>query len=304
MKELNTIRGTFFDTINTITCDVSEANLCSSLALCDTYEQVLSRFAPGSDVWRINHAEGMWVEVCDDTITLLACAEQVRHASAGAFNVAVGSIAELWDFSGRTTALPSDEEVEQARQRMEQAVVSLEGNCVQVPAGTTIDLGGIAKGYICDCVADSLREDGATSGILNFGGNVVTIGNHPEGRPWQVGLQSPTAGRDKEIFASIASTDNAVVTSGVYERAFALNGQLYHHIIDPRTCYPAELNTTSATVIAEDGMLADALATALLIMEEEAGFALLEQFGAKGVALNTKHNLRYSQGLPIKFVDD
>lgn len=304
MAEFNTASGFFFDTVNTITCDLGTALLQDALELCSFYEQRLSRFVRDSDVWRINHAAGEPVEIGVDALKLLACAEQVRQASAGAFNVAMGSVTDLWGFSGDTTEMPSEEGLAHARRRMEGAVISIEDGRVSIPEGAAIDLGGIAKGYICDRVAEHLCSVGATSGVLNFGGNVTTIGSHPDGRPWQVGLQTPTAERNEDVFAVVKSSGGAVVTSGVYERAFIVDGRLCHHILDPRTCCPAKAGITSATVIAADGMLADALATALLVMGAGPGLALVSNFGARAVTLDMHGKLQYSEGMSLELVSN
>ncbi|MDR1358913.1 MAG: FAD:protein FMN transferase [Coriobacteriales bacterium] len=298
-SELNSIDGFYFDTSVALCADLPEPLLEEALTRCEAYEKLLSRFAPESDVWRINHAEGAPVAVNDDTMRILKCAEELRRASGGAFNTAVGSILELWDFSGNTTVVPDEAALEQARARMEAAELVIEGNQVRVPKGTTLDLGGIAKGYICERIAEYLREAGARSGLLNFGGNVATIGVHPLGRPWQVGLQNPRAERNQEVFAVVESSDSSVITSGVYERAFVLDGTIYHHILDPRTCYPAESTVISATVVLADGMVADALATTLLILGAEQGFSLVRSYGAEALVLDAQEHVSATKDFPL-----
>jgi thiamine biosynthesis lipoprotein len=297
--ELNSIEGFYFDTSIALSADVPESVLGEALARCEAYEKLLSRFAPGSDVWRINHAEGRPVTVAGDTLRILSCAEEMRRASGGAFNAAVGSILELWDFSGNTTVVPAEAALEEARARMEAAELDIEGNEVCIAQGTTLDLGGIAKGYICDRVADYLRESGARCGILNFGGNVATIGSHPQGRPWQVGIQTPSAERNQSVFAVVESSDNSVITSGVYERAFVLDGRVYHHILDPRSCFPSTSTIISATIVLRDGMVADALATALLILGVEQGFSLAQSYGAQALVMDAHGQVSATKGFPL-----
>ena len=270
-----------------------------ALEQCGSYERRLSRFTPGSDVWRINHAAGEPVEVDQDTLAILTCAEEMRVRSGGAFNCAIGSVVELWDFSGATTSLPEADKLQEAKSRMEHARITIEDNSVCVPKGTVIDLGGIAKGFICDQIAAFLCNSGVTCGVLNFGGNVRTIGEHPKGRPWQVGLQTPSAERDTSVFAAVESVNTSVVTSGIYERAFVLDGRIYHHILDPRTCYPTTSTITSATVVCKDGMLADALTTALLIMGAEEGLPFAQSFGVEALTLNLQGKLTATPGFPF-----
>jgi thiamine biosynthesis lipoprotein len=305
---MNSISGFHFDTTNSIACDVDKKLLDEALELCARYEALLSRFVEGSDVWRVNHAQGKPVEVSTETMTILNCAEELRVASGGAFNIAIGAASSLWRITksenkGAGPMPPSEPVLNKAAAKLRETHIKLEGNKVSVTAETTLDLGGIAKGYISDRVADFLREAGATGGLLNFGGNVVTIGRRSDGSPWRVGLQTPGVEREQSIFAFVTSSDGAVVTSGVYERAFVFEGRLYHHVLDPRDCRPARSGLLSATVTAAEAMLADGLATALLIMGPTDGLPLVERFGAQAVSLDGQGELSYTSGLPITILD-
>jgi thiamine biosynthesis lipoprotein len=299
---MNTVQGFHFDTVCVISAPADEKILVDALALCPRYEQLLSRFAEGSDVWRLNHAAGAAVEVSADTLTVLRCAEEVRQLSGGAFNIAIGATSRLWGFGEDNPAIPDDTALDRAVAKLADFALSIEGTRVCIPADATIDLGGIAKGYICDRIADHLRATGVRSALLNFGGNVVTVGEHPNGRPWQIGLQLPEAPRDQGIFASVASRNNAVVTSGTYERHFEMGGKSYHHILDPRTGCPAETDLLSTTVIASDSMLADALATALLVLGNAAGIALAQHFDVAFALLDSQHRLTHSGDLDITYM--
>ena len=112
------------------------------------------------------------------------------------------------------------------------------------------------------------RENGVENGILSLGGNVQALGTKPDGSLWRVGLQDPAD--ERALFATLELADKAVITSGAYERNFEQNGITYHHIIDPRTGYPAESGLSSVTIVSDDGTLADGLSTALYIMGKEA----------------------------------
>ncbi|MDR0347431.1 MAG: FAD:protein FMN transferase, partial [Coriobacteriales bacterium] len=187
---LTTVRGFHFDTVNVISCVADEQLLEEALGLCATFERLLSRFAEGSDVWRINHAQDSAVAISPHTAAVLALAQDVQEASRGAFNIAVGEAAALWDFSSATPAVPAADELSHAATRLAatrievcHGDVSLDTRpmCQVIRPHDTrdtrspnssntpqIDLGGIAKGYICDRVADFLRAKGVSSGLLNF----------------------------------------------------------------------------------------------------------------------------------------
>ncbi|MBE6005639.1 MAG: FAD:protein FMN transferase [Sarcina sp.] len=133
--------------------------------------------------------------------------------------------------------------------------------------GMEIDLGGIAKGYTGDRVGEIFEKYGIESGIISLGGNVQTFGAKEDGRSWRVAIQNPAS--DVEYLGVLDVEDKAVVTSGGYERYFEEKGVRYHHIIDPRTGYPADSGLLSATIICDEGILADGLSTSLFIMGRE-----------------------------------
>ena len=133
--------------------------------------------------------------------------------------------------------------------------------------GMEIDLGGIAKGYTSSRVMDIFREHGVKHGLVSLGGNVQAIGTKKNGKPWRVAIQNPES--EMEYLGVLNIEDKCVITSGGYERFFEKNGVHYHHIIDPRTGYPADSGLISATIISDDGALADGLSTSLFIMGKD-----------------------------------
>jgi thiamine biosynthesis lipoprotein len=145
--------------------------------------------------------------------------------------------------------------------------IHLEGNDVSLPGGMEIDLGAVAKGYAGDRLARMLKEAGVESAVLALGGNIQAVGARPDGSPWRVGVQSP----DKDGLLGVLSVcDRAVVTSGGYERFFTDDaGNVWWHIMDPATGYPARSGLVSVTIIGENGLTCDALSTALFIMGPE-----------------------------------
>ena len=133
--------------------------------------------------------------------------------------------------------------------------------------GLEIDLGGIAKGFTGDRVGEIFSRYNINSGIISLGGNVQAYGTKTNGKPWRVAIQNPES--SMEYLGVLDVQDKAVVTSGGYERFFEENGVRYHHIIDPRTGYPADSGLISATIVCEKGILADGLSTSLFIMGKD-----------------------------------
>ena len=203
----------------------------------------------------------------EETAALLQTALTLCEQTGGAYDPALGALSEAWGFSTGAYRVPEPDALAEAMQSSGAGLVQLDGISVTLTNGAQLDLGGIAKGYAAGRVRTILREAGVTSAIISLGGNVAAVGKKPDGSAWTVGLQDPD--RPEAYFGTVSIEDACVVTSGAYQRYFEENGQTYHHIIDPRTGYPAENGLISVTIISADGTLADALSTSLFIMGPE-----------------------------------
>ena len=232
--------GFYLDTVITLSAYTEDVQaLKDALEECGRYEQILSRTVEGSDVWRINHANGAPVEVSDDTAAILRCALDMAAA--------------LVDWTRLT----------------------LDGNTVTLPEGMMIDLGGIAKGYIADRVKAYLEKRGIRHAILSFGGNVVAIGRKPDGSDWTVGIQD-ISGAQGAYMLKARNTGGSTVTSGIYERGFDLDGVRYHHLLSAETGWPVQNSLASVTIFSESSMEGDALSTAAFVLGETDGVNLIE----------------------------
>ena len=268
--------GYQLDTIITLTayCE-DKAVLEDALKECDRLEQLLSKTIEGSDVWRINHAEGQPVEVDPVTAEVIRTALAISEISEGAFDITIAPASPLWDFKAETPALPDAEALAEAASRVNWRALQLEGNTVTLPAGMMIDLGGIAKGYIGDAVRAYLENRGITSAVLAFGGNIVTIGTKPDGKLWKIGVQD-IDGPAMESMLVLQMGGGSAVTSGNYERGFELDGVRYHHILEPATGWPVQNSLASVTILGDSSAMGDGLSTAAFVLGEEKGLALIE----------------------------
>ena len=268
--------GFYLDTVITLTAYVDDVSvLQDALEECGRYERLLSRTVEGSDVWRVNHAHGEPVRVSQDTAAILKTAAEVSALSGGAFDVTIAPVSTLWDFTSGAAVLPDAAAIKAATAKVDYARVVVEGETVTLPDGMMIDLGGIAKGYIADAVKGYLERRGVKRGILSFGGNIVAIGEKPDGSAWKVGIQDI----DRPNGEYMLVTNNfggSTVTSGIYERGFELDGVYYHHILDPATGWPVQNELASVTLLSESSMWGDALATAAFALGTERGAALIE----------------------------
>lgn len=278
------------------------------VAEVDRLESSLSRFLPESDVSRVNRSAGVGCEaVSFDTWEVLAQAVDFSGRCEDCFTVTIGPLVDLWR-RGKTTAAPPEEAaLRQALGLVNDHDLALDpsrGTAGLKRAGQSIDLGGIGKGFAGDRILEVYREYGIDSACSNFGGNVVTLGARPDGAPWQIGIQHPRA--EDKILGSVAVVNQSVVTSGDYQRYFIdRQGKRRHHILDPRTGYPAEAGLISVSIVAEQSLAADALSTALFVAGLERGLALLRRFPQTGAILvDTNLQVYVTQGLRHRFQAD
>ena len=288
--------GYYFDTVVTIVLYGAPEGLLDEIwADCARYEHLLSKTIQGSDVDRLNHAGGQTIQVDPETWEILRRAKEVSDSSGHAFSVTIAPLTELWDFTGGTNRMPSDEERIARLPLVNDDLMVLGENCtVTMPEGMKVDLGGIAKGYIADQIAASIRGrvHGAT---LNFGGNVYAVGIKPDATPFRVGIRDPNGG-DRDSIAVVSLTDLSVVTSGIYERYFDLDGIRYHHILDPKTGISADSDLASATIVSESSMTADAMATACIVMGKDEALSYLASQGADGVLITRDGEIVSTEG--------
>jgi thiamine biosynthesis lipoprotein len=298
-KELQKLSevGFYLDTVITLTAYTEDGQvLKDAMEECGRYEQMLSRTIEGSDVWRINHADGEPVEVSDDTAAILRCAAEISGKSGGAFDITIAPASTMWDFTSGNSELPDAETLAAAAALVDYSKLQMDGNTVTLPKGMMIDLGGIAKGYIADQVKHYLEERGVKHAILSFGGNIVAIGKKPDGKDWKVGIQDidkPTG----EYMLVAANRGGSTVTSGIYERGFEVDGIRYHHLLNPKTGWPEQNELASVTILSEGSMEGDALATAAFILGTEKGLELIESLpGVEAVFIDRERQVTYSSG--------
>ena len=215
-----------------------------------------------SDVTKIN--ENGSGEVSEETAFIMNRAMQVSEKTNGAFDITIYPLMELWGFTTKNYRVPESSEIAEALKGVSYTNVSVNGQQVALTGGSSIDLGGIAKGYTSSRVIQIMKDCGIEHAIVNLGGNVQVLGTKTDGSDWRVAIQNPAS--ENSYLGILSTTDKAVITSGGYERYFEQDGQVYHHIIDTQTGYPSDSDLTSVTIVYSDGTTADALSTALFAM--------------------------------------
>ena len=227
-------------------------------------EGLLSVTDENSEIYALNHAGA--ADLSPDTAALLAAALDTCGRADGALDISIYPVLRAWGFTTGEYAVPSDETIAALLPLVDYTQVRLDGDSASLPEGMEIDLGSVAKGYTGDALAALLRENGAASALLDLGGNIQAVGAKPDGSPWRIGVRDPAGEGNIGV---VEVEDQAVVTSGGYERYFEQDGVRYWHILDPETGAPARSGLASVTVIGDDGVLCDALSTALFVMGPE-----------------------------------
>jgi thiamine biosynthesis lipoprotein len=214
------------------------------------------------------------LKVDREVILVLEEALQVSRLSGAAFDVTYAVLSGVWKQQRKHGKLPAKKTIKQVLKLVDYhgIKISKDDSTVQLRPGQQIDLGGIAKGYGLDRAAVTLKEHGFKHFIVYGGGDLLVSGRHPD-RPWRVGVQDPD---QRGYFAYLDVTNVAVVTSGDYQRYFMHKGKRYHHILNPRTGFPAR-GVRSVTVLADRAVYADGMATALFVMGLEKGKALVDR---------------------------
>lgn len=301
--------GFYFDTVVQITLydTEDEAVLDGCFALAEKYENLFSATKEGSDVWNINHGNGETVTVSEETVALLVMAADYANTTAGAIDPTILPVSELWNFGSDGEAqVPKDAAIQEALSHVSYNAIRFgtapaEGTDESVYRTVTltdpeaaVDLGFIAKGYIADKMKEYLLSQGVESALISLGGNVLAVGEKPDGSPFRVGIQEPFAETGKSL-DTVEIRDTSVVTSGIYERCFYdENGVLYHHILDTATGYPVDNELVSVTIICPSSVKADALSTSCFCLGLEEGRRLLDAEKDVAYLFITKDGTQYA----------
>lgn len=272
----------------------------------DRLAKLLNFYSEDSEVSIINKNAGKKpIKVSPETLEIIAKALYVSENTEGAFDITVGPVVRLWDFQNK--ALPDEKMIKEKLKLVgyKNVIVDKEKSTVFLKTkGVQIDLGGIIKGYAADKAVEALRKNGIKSGIVAIAGDIKIFGKRPltesDKGLWNVGIQNPRQKSDKdEIIAVIGLSDAGISTAGDYQRFFIKDGKRYHHLLNPRTGYPA-YGCQSATIITRDAALADAFATGMCILGHQKGMDILRRLGFDGVIVDKDGKIHVTEGIKDK----
>jgi thiamine biosynthesis lipoprotein len=250
----------------------------------DEINRQMSHYLPDSELARFNNSTSAApFKVSAAFASMIRQAVELHHATAGAFDPTLGPLINLWGFgpSGNTDRAPPEDQLAACRARCgaSHLRITAQNELQKDSPGLQLNLGAVAKGYAADEAARVLCERGCSNFFVSVGGEVVAHGLNAEGQPWQVGIERPLYGATpgRALSAIVPLSGRALSTSGDSRQFFrAADGRLYAHILDPATGRPVQHNLASVTVIATNGLTADALATALFVLGPDRGLRWVE----------------------------
>ena len=245
----------------------------------DRLENTFSTWKSDSEISRFNltHTTEV-IPVSSSLAYVVSEAQRISSETHGAFDPTLGPLIDLWGFgkAGRIESPPSTETIQAVRQRCgaHHLKVSLDPPTLQksIP-NLQVNPSALVEGYAADQLGQWLRSQGYNDWLIEIGGEILASGNSPAGQPWKVGIQTPDA-PEGELISSIPLQNAALATSGTYRQRFDHGGRSYSHVIDPRTGYPVETPLVSVSVVGSSCLLADAYATALLVLGRDQGETL------------------------------
>ena len=246
------------------------------IEMCGEYENTFSRTLETSELYAINHRTENTVTVSDDVAELISVGLKYYQISNGKFDITVAPLSDLWDFKSEDASVPDADDIAEALSKVGADQLSLSGNTLTFASDDVmIDLGALVKGFAATQMKTYLTENGVTSGLLNLGGNVLTIGSRPDGSDWSIGIQKPFDDNDP-IIDVVKVKDQTVVSSGIYERYFKQDGVIYHHILDPDTGYPIQNDLWGVSIICDSSLTGDALSTTCMTLGYEKANDLIQ----------------------------
>ena len=240
------------------------------------------------------------VRVDEELFDLIDRSIKISELTDGAFDISYASMDRIWKFDGSMKRLPTEEEVSASVEKVGFKNIILDPKNKTVflkNKGMRIGFGALGKGYAADKAKELLISKGVKAGILNASGDLTTWGTQPDGTPWMIGITNPL--NKNKVFSWFSLDDNAVVTSGNYEKYVEFGGVKYTHIIDPRTGWPAS-GLTSVTIFAPKAELADALATSVFVMGRETGLNFINQLpGVECVIVDDQGKIFKSENIKL-----
>ncbi len=258
-----------------------------------------------SEVEKINQKAGIEeVKVSDETFYVICQGIKYTNITDNKFDISIGPVVKLWNIGFEDERVPRDEEIKKALELVgaDEIILDEKDKTVKLARkGMILDLGAIAKGYAADKVLSIIKNEDYENSVINIGGNILCNGKKEDNSKFKIGLRNPS--KDSNSYLGVIECFNtSIVTSGIYERNFTENGNLYHHIIDTKTGYPVDNKLASVTIITPQSIYADALSTGVFAMGYEDGLEFVEKLdGVEAIFITQDKQIFLTKGAKALF---
>lgn len=256
----------------------------------------MSSHLASSEISKINNNAGISaVKVSNDTFNVIQKSIEYSDLTNGKFDISIGPLTSMWNIGNKNARVPEKSEIDNALPLVNSSniVLNQKNSTVYLKEkGMNLDLGGIAKGFCADKVAEYLKKNGINDAIVNLGGNIYVMGKNEIKKDFVVGIQNPLL-KSSDSMASVKLSNKSIVTSGIYERFLEKNGKIYHHMLDPHTGYPFDNQLSSVTIFSDKSVDGDALSTSIYGLGLENGMKKVKSLDNIDAVFITKDNKVY-----------
>lgn len=292
----------FMGTVVTVTLydNKSEKIIDKAFEEVKKIEQLVSINMEGTELDEVNNNAGIKpVKVSDDTYNIIKKGLEYSSLTNGSFDITIGPLVKLWSIGLPEAKVTTLDEIKGTLKYINYKDVEVNDSEKTVflkNPGMIIDLGGIAKGYTADVIAQTLKDEGVKKAIIDLGGNIYALGEKAENTLWRIGIQNPDQTRG-EIVGSINVKDKSIVTSGIYERFIEQDGVKYHHILSPESGYPYDNEIAGVTIISDKSIDGDALSTSVFSMGITKGLEFINsQPDTEAIFITKDHKIYLTEG--------
>ncbi|MCL1669661.1 FAD:protein FMN transferase [Elizabethkingia ursingii] len=257
----------------------AEQNIDKAIAEITRIENLISEWRPETQISQVNQNAGIKpIKVDKEVFDLTKKGIYFSKLTDGAFDISIVAMDKIWKFDDSMDELPSEQAIkESVRHVGYQNIIldSINSTIFLKNPGMKIGFGSIGKGYAADKTRDLMKSMGVKAGIIDASGDISTWGTQPDGKPWAIGINNPF--NDHKMAAILYFKENAVTTSGSYEKYAEIHGKRYSHIMNPKTGYPST-GLTSVTITGPNATMANGFSTSVMVLGEKEGLKLLKQF--------------------------
>ncbi|OPB85789.1 thiamine biosynthesis protein ApbE [Elizabethkingia ursingii] len=257
----------------------AEQNIDKAIAEITRIENLISEWRPETQISQVNQNAGIKpIKVDKEVFDLTKKGIYFSKLTDGAFDISIVAMDKIWKFDDSMDELPSEQAIKESVRYVGYQNIILDSTNSTIflkNPGMKIGFGSIGKGYAADKTRDLMKSMGVKAGIIDASGDISTWGTQPDGKPWAIGINNPF--NDHKMAAVLYFKENAVTTSGSYEKYAEIHGKRYSHIMNPKTGYPST-GLTSVTITGPNATMANGFSTSIMVLGEKEGLKLLKPF--------------------------